>query len=73
MVRNFFLKHYLNQHAGVEGGEDRPSVGNLHFIFQLEPCFECNSRRSSGDYCFSYNGNQVQNVSWPTKVIKSSR
>ena len=29
----FFLKHYLNQHVGVEGGEDWPLVGNMHFIF----------------------------------------
>lgn len=40
----FFLKHYLNQQAGLEGGEDWPLVGNVHFISQLEPCFEHTSR-----------------------------
>ena len=47
----FFLKRYLNQHAGEEGGEDWPLVGNTHFIFQLEPCFE-HFQRSSGTTAF---------------------
>lgn len=48
-----------------------PSVGNLHFTFLPGPCFEWNSRESSGAYCSSYNGNQDQNISWQPKVINN--